>query len=75
MNEWLNSAQAAARAGRHPNTVRLAAEEGVLHGHQSGRKGRWAFKESAVDAWVQGADGRTVCGCQHLRLAQRRRSA
>lgn len=72
MNEWLNSVQAAGRAGRHAGTVRLAAESGDLHGHQAKRKGRWSFKPEAVDAWVQGDDGVTACGCQRLKLAQRR---
>jgi Helix-turn-helix domain len=72
MNEWLTAAQAAGRSNRHVVTIWRAAEAGDLHGHQPKRKGRWSFSPEAVDAWVQGDDGVTACGCQRLKLAQRR---
>lgn len=75
MNEWLTAAQVAERTNRHIVTIWRAAEGGDLHGHQSMRKGRWSFAPDAVDAWIRGMDGPTACGCQNLRLAQRRRSA
>jgi len=70
--EWLTTADVIARTNRHITTVHKAAERGVLHGHQTGRRGRWQFRPGAVDAWVTGADSAAACGCQVLRLVGRR---
>jgi len=69
--DWETTAQAAARAKRHPVTVRRAAEAGLLHGHQGDKGGRWAFDPTAVDAWVQGRDSTSACGCRALRLVRK----
>lgn len=66
MNTWETTAQVAARANRHPVTVRKAARSGLLHGHQTGRRGRWQFKPNAVDAWVEGNNSKAACGCQRV---------
>lgn len=71
MSTWETTAEVAKRAHRHPVTVRNAAQSGVLHGHQTGRKGRWAFKPEAVDAWIEGRDSKASCGCQPLRSVRR----
>jgi len=69
--EWETTAEVAARVNRHPVTVRRAAESGVLHGHQTGRRGRWQFKPTAVDAWVEGNSSKSACGCRPLRSVRR----
>lgn len=74
MTEWLSTKQVAEVTGRHLVTVQRAAECGDLHGHQPRRNCSWRFSREAVDAWVRGEDGPTACGCQRLRLAQRRAS-
>lgn len=77
---WLNTEQAAARANRHPVTVRRAASSGELHSHQPLRSGRpvrgarLSFHPAAVDAWVRGLDEpaqRQACGCPQLRSVRR----
>lgn len=73
MNTWETTLQVAARVNRHPVTIRKAAESGLLHGHQTRRRGRWQFKPSAVDAWVEGNDSRSACGCQASRPLRRAR--
>lgn len=69
---WLTTAAVSERAERHVTTVRLAAVNGELHGHQAMRngrplrKGKWLFHVAAVDAWLRGLDARTqavACGC------------
>lgn len=72
MTEWLTTAQAAKKANRCTDTIRDAAQVGDLHGHQPKRKGRWSFKPEAVDAWLEERDSHAACGCQRLKLAQRR---
>lgn len=49
-----NVAQAAAYSGRHPSTIRKAAEAGELHGGQAKKKGRWSFRAECLDAWLDG---------------------
>jgi hypothetical protein len=71
-NEWLNTKQAAAQAGRHTVTILRAAGVGELHGHQPGRNARWSFKEKSVDAWVEGRSSIAACGCQELGINRRR---
>lgn len=71
MNVWETTSEVSERVHRHPVTVRNAAQSGVLHGHQTGRKGRWSFKPEAVDAWIEGRSSKTACGCQALRVARR----
>ena len=56
---WLNTAQAAERAGCHPDTVRKAAENGDLHGSQRTKKGRWRIHVDCLDAWCGGEQ------CEH----------
>lgn len=65
---WETTAQLAERLNRHPVTIRKAAESGVLHGHQTGRRGRWQFVPAAADAWVKGMDGTAACGCSRRGL-------
>lgn len=71
---WLLVADAAERAGAHPETVREALRAGEMHGTQRGKFGTWRTREECVDAWVEGVK------CPHLAvpvvsLAARRRSA
>jgi excisionase family DNA binding protein len=70
--EWETTNEVALRTRRHRVTILRAAESGVLHGHQTGKGGRWTFKPAAVDAWVEGRNSKAACGCQALRLAKRR---
>lgn len=71
MTEWLTASQVAAMSGRHVVTVWRALECGELHGHQRRRKGKWQVAASAVDAWIQGANGVAACGCKQLRLVRK----
>jgi excisionase family DNA binding protein len=71
MTDWETTLNVATRLNRHPDTIRKAAESGALHGHQTGRRGRWQFKPEAADAWVEGRNSKAVCGCEPLRLARR----
>jgi excisionase family DNA binding protein len=70
MTDWLTPKQVAVEIGRHRDTVLRALEAGELHGHQRTRRGRWLIAPAAVDAWIQGLDGSTACGCSRLRLAR-----
>ncbi|MFI9817597.1 excisionase family DNA-binding protein [Saccharothrix variisporea] len=67
MNEWLTVDLVAQRVNRHKVTVRRALESGEMHGHQTGRGGRWSVAAAAIDAWVQGIDGVDACGCAKAR--------
>ncbi len=51
---FLTTVEAAARARRHPVTIRKALESGELHGSQRGAGGRWAIRPECVDAFVEG---------------------
>jgi excisionase family DNA binding protein len=75
MTDWLSTKQVAEKVGHHLVTVQRAAESGELHGHQPRRNCSWRFSAEAVDAWIRGMDGPTACGCQNLRLLQRRRAS
>lgn len=71
---WENSAQVATRIHRDPCTVRRRAEAGILHGHQTGPRGKWVFAAQAVDVHVQGGDLRAqivACGCEAFGAARR----
>lgn len=80
---WLTADAVAVRALRHVTTIRLAAVEGQLHGHQSMRNGKpirggkWSFHVAAVDAWLRGLDARAqaiACGCAAVAAGRRRTS-
>jgi hypothetical protein len=63
---WLTTAQVTKRAQPSTSAIVAAAGRGDLHGHQTMRKGKWAFATAAVDAGMQGQDGRAqrqACGC------------
>ena len=60
---WHNTAQAAARAGCHSDTVLKALEAGELHGSQRKAKGRWRVHVDCIDAWCAGE------ACEHLAVA------
>lgn len=51
---WLDTSQAAARAGRHDVTVRRALEAKQLHGGQPKAGARWRIHRDCLDAWVLG---------------------
>lgn len=53
---WLNTAQAARRAGRHVITVRRALEAAELHGAQRTTGGRWRIHVDCLDAWAASTD-------------------
>lgn len=58
---WLNTAQAADRAGCHRDTILKALEAGELHGAQRKAKGRWRIHVNCLDAWGLGEKcGHTV---------------
>ena len=68
---WETAQQAGARVNRHRDTLHKSARSGLLHGHQRGRKCRWAFAPAAVDAWVRGEDEvkqKLACGCEQVAL-------
>ncbi len=44
---------------RHPVTVRIALQDGSLHGRQMKPGGRWLIEESCAEAWSSGAK------CEH----------
>lgn len=54
---WLTTAEAAAYASRHPDTLRDAAKAGELRGTQrpsASGKGHWRFKVEDLDRWLEG---------------------
>lgn len=51
---WLNTQQAADRAGCHRQTVIKALESGELHGSQRKAGGRWRIHVDCLDAWAGG---------------------
>lgn len=58
---WMSTKQAAAYAGRHFKTVRLAASEYVSSDGKRGLKGvqrrancSWRFHRDDVDRWIRG---------------------
>jgi predicted site-specific integrase-resolvase len=59
---WLDLRHAAARAGMHYQTLRVAASDGELHGYQRVVAGKWRFRPECVDAWVAGEK------CEHQRV-------
>lgn len=51
-----NTQQAALYASCHEDTVRRAAEAGLLHGSQRTKpNGRWSFHIDCLEAWINGA--------------------
>lgn len=56
---WLNVAQSAQHAGRHPVTLRRALEAQELHGHQRMAGGHWRIRAGCLDAWIAGEQ------CEH----------
>jgi hypothetical protein len=50
----LTTSQVAVLLGRHPNTVRLALEGGMLHGTQAAVGGRWMIREDCAEAFADG---------------------
>jgi excisionase family DNA binding protein len=51
---WLNTQQAADRAGCHRQTAIKALEAGELHGSQRKAGGRWRIHVDCLDAWAGG---------------------
>jgi excisionase family DNA binding protein len=49
---WLNTAQAAERAGVHVETLLVALQAEELHGGQRKKGGRWRIHRDCVDAWA-----------------------
>lgn len=45
---------------KHPVTVRIALQAGMLHGRQSVAGGRWLVEDGCADSWSRGVL------CQHL---------
>jgi hypothetical protein len=54
MTVRLTAPEVAALARRHPVTVRLALEDGSLHGTQRVKGGRWSVREDCAEAWADG---------------------
>jgi hypothetical protein len=54
MNPVLTVAEVAAKARKHPDTVRIALADGDLHGTQRVPRGKWTVRESCADAWIDG---------------------
>lgn len=52
--EWLTADEAAARAHRHPETVRRAIRAGELPAIQRCKSGKWLLKSTDVDDWLAG---------------------
>ena len=59
---WLSTAQAAARAGRHPRTIADACRSGDLLATQRGPQGSWRVDPAALDAWIRGVPEHSVPG-------------
>lgn len=73
---WLTVPGAAARAHRHPVTLRRVLESGELHGHQRRRGGRWQIHVASLDAWVQGERNTfSPCGCSETARRRARRAS
>jgi len=53
---WLNTVEAAARAGRHERTVADACRSGELAATQRGPNSSWRIRPEAVDAWLLGEE-------------------
>jgi hypothetical protein len=51
---YLNVAETAAVARKHPVTIRLALEGGTLHGTQQKVGGRWAIDAACAEAYIEG---------------------
>lgn len=51
---WLTIREAAARAHRHPETVRRAIRAGELPAIQRCKSGKWLLKSTDVDDWLAG---------------------
>lgn len=49
----LDTAQAAAYARRHEQTIRGAARRGELAHIRNGRRGRMYFRQSDIDQWLE----------------------
>lgn len=60
---WLNSGQAAERAGCHVQTLLAALASGELHGSQRKTGGRWRIHVDCLDAWAGGEP------CRHQAVA------
>ena len=52
---WFTTAEAAAHARRHPDTVKKACQSGELHGTQRVRGGNWRIHRDCLEAWLLGA--------------------
>lgn len=50
---------------RHPVTVRIALQDGALHGRQMKTGGRWLIEEGCAEAWSLGEK------CNHLIEAEK----
>lgn len=50
---YLNTAEAAVVARKHPVTIRRALEAGDLHGTQQLAGGRWAIRSECLEAYVE----------------------
>lgn len=50
---------------KHPVTVRIALQDGALHGRQSVKGGRWLVQDECADAWSQGSK------CPHMISARK----
>jgi excisionase family DNA binding protein len=50
----LNVKTAAEYLGIHENTIRIALEDGTLHGFQRSKGGRWHIRRECLEAWIGG---------------------
>ena len=48
---------------RHPVTIRIALQDGALHGRQSKAGGRWLIDDDCAEAWSKGEK------CRHAQSA------
>jgi excisionase family DNA binding protein len=60
----LTTSEVAALLRRHPGTVRLALEDGTLHGTQMSVGGRWMVREDCAEAYAD----RVPCAHQQVNV-------
>lgn len=65
MTTYLNTAEAATVARKHPVTIRKALEAGTLHGSQQVVGGRWTIREDCLEAFIEKRP------CEHRTKAKR----
>lgn len=58
---WMDVAEAALYAKRHPETIRDALRAGELKGSRTGEtRGKWSIHRNHLDAWIAGEKAEVI---------------